>query len=240
MFIAVAFINKCGGVIQFNSRTQFYLQTEGQKDITYFMEKDDDDLIATRTTLLHRLKNWKDESSWQDFFDTYWKLIFNVALKAGLTKSEAQDVVQETMISVSKHMPTFEYDRAIGSFKAWLLNMTRWRITDQFRKREALSANDAVADTRLLDNMMDSSSQALEALWDAEWEARLLDAAIDKVKRRLDPQKYQIFDFYVNKEWPPEKVAATFGIPIAQVYLAKHRITEMIAEEIKKLEIKTQ
>jgi hypothetical protein len=90
-----------------------------------------------------------------------------------------------------------------------------------------------------MNKMADPTDQAVDALWDGEWETHLLDAAIDKVKRRLDPQKYQIFDFYVNKEWPPDKVAETFGIPIAQVYLAKHRITEMITEEVKKLEMKT-
>ena len=59
-----------------------------------------------------------------------------------------------------------------------------------------------------------------------------------KVKRQLDPQKYQIFDLYVNKEWAPEKVAATFGISVDQVYLAKHRTTELIKEEVKRLESK--
>jgi RNA polymerase sigma-70 factor (ECF subfamily) len=48
-----------------------------------------------------------------------------------MTDAEAQDVVQET-IFLARHMPTFKYDPAIGSFKAWLLNMTRWRIIDQF------------------------------------------------------------------------------------------------------------
>jgi RNA polymerase sigma-70 factor (ECF subfamily) len=57
-----------------------------------------------------------------------------------------------------------------------------------------------------------------------------------KVKRRADPQKYQIFDFYVNKEWPAEKVAAKFGVSVDQVYMAKHRVTEMIKEEVKRLE----
>ena len=86
----------------------------------------DDELIPTRTTLIQRLKNWEDQSSWQDFFDTYWKLIYGVARKGGLTATEAQDVVQETMISVARQMPTFKYDRAIGSFKAWLLAKATW------------------------------------------------------------------------------------------------------------------
>ena len=202
-----------------------------------------DELIPTRATLIQRLKNWQDQSSWQDFFDTYWKLIYGVALKGGLTAVEAQDVVQETMISVAKHMPTFKYDPAIGSFKTWLLNMTRWRITDQLRKRGPFDNSHSAADdpdngTRTVDKVIDPNSRDLDALWDAEWEKNLLEAAMAKVKRRLEPQKYQIFDLYVNKGFAPEKVAATFGISVDQVYLAKHRTTEMIKEEVKKLESK--
>src|SRR6267142_3978422 len=91
--------------------------------------------ILTRATLLARLGNLQDQASWQEFFDIYWRLIYGVARQAGMTDVEAQDVVQETMVSVAKHMPTFKYDPAIGSFKAWLLNLTRWRIADQLRKR---------------------------------------------------------------------------------------------------------
>jgi RNA polymerase sigma-70 factor (ECF subfamily) len=202
-----------------------------------------DELIPTRATLIQRLKDWQDQSSWQDFFDTYWKLIYGVALKGGLTAVEAQDVVQETMIAVAKHMPTFEYDPAIGSFKTWLLNMTRWRITDQLRKRGPFAAGRSAAEdmatgTRTVDKVVDPASPDLDVLWEAEWEKNLLEAAMTRVKRQLDPQKYQIFDLYVNKEWPPEKVAATFGISVDQVYLAKHRATELIKEEVKKLERK--
>jgi len=203
-----------------------------------------DELIPTRATLIQRLKDWQDQSSWQDFFDTYWKLIYGVARQGGLTEAEAEDVVQETMISVAKHMPTFQYDPALGSFKTWLLNMTRWRITDQLRKRGPAYADghspseESATGTRTVERMIDPASRDLDALWDSEWEKNLLAAAVAKVKRQLDPQKYQIFDLYVNKEWPPEKVAAAFGISVDLVYLTKHRTAEMIKEEVKRLEQK--
>ena len=205
------------------------------------MAEPNEELIPTRATLIKRLKDWQDQSSWQDFFDTYWRLIYVTAVKSGLTGAEAEDVVQETMIAVAKHIPSFKYDPALGSFKTWLLNMTRWRITDHLRKRGPFAANrpafaETATGTRTVDKIVDPMSQDLDKLWDAEWEKNLLDAAMAKVKRRLDPQKYQIFDLYVNKEWPPEKVAAAFGISVDQVYLAKHRTMEMIKEEIKKLE----
>jgi RNA polymerase sigma factor (sigma-70 family) len=197
-------------------------------------------LIRTRTTLIKRLKNWQDQASWQDFFDTYWKLIFGVAIKSGLSETEAQDVVQETMIAVARNIPNFEYDRALGSFKTWLLNMTRWRITDQFRKRSPLRAFEPVSDMDSaghtpLDNIADQAHLNLEAVWEEEWKKNLLEAAIARVRRGLDPQQYQIFHLYVNQQWPPEKVAKTFKVSINQVYLAKHRVTEMVKNEVKRL-----
>src|SRR3954467_10834575 len=92
-------------------------------------------LLATRRSLVDRLGSWDDQRKWQEFFDTYWKLIFSAARKAGLTEVEAQEVVQETVITVAKNVGKLKYDPAIGSFKGWLLNITRWRIADQFRKR---------------------------------------------------------------------------------------------------------
>src|SRR6185436_2435368 len=49
-----------------------------------------DEFIPTRHSLLQRLKNWEDQSSWRDFFDTYWKLIYSFARRAGLSEQEAQ------------------------------------------------------------------------------------------------------------------------------------------------------
>jgi RNA polymerase sigma-70 factor (ECF subfamily) len=199
-----------------------------------------DEPIPTRTTLIRRLKDWEDDVSWRDFFNTYWKLIHGVAIRSRLTETEAQDVVQETMLSVAKHMPNFTYDRSVGSFKAWLLNMTRWRITDQVRKRHHAQAllSDNAPPADVLNEIPAEENVDLEALWNDEWEKALLEAAVEKTKRHLDPQKYQIFDFYVNRGWSPDAVARTFGISTDQVYLIKHRVAEAIKEEVGQLKIK--
>src|SRR5436190_2636889 len=154
------------------------------------MPEDDAELIPTRATLIERLKNWQDQASWQEFFDTYWKLIYGVARKAGMTEVEAQDVVQETMFAVAKHMPGFKYNAALGSFKGWLLNMTRWRIIDQLRKRGPVnpsqsSSNEPATGTATVERVVDPASPGLEELWEADWESTVLEAAIAGVKRRL-------------------------------------------------------
>jgi RNA polymerase sigma-70 factor (ECF subfamily) len=199
------------------------------------------ELIPTRATLIKRLRNWQDQTSWQEFFDIYWQLIYCIARKSGLTEVEAQDAVQETLMSVAKHMPTFKYDPALGSFKAFLLNMTRWRIKDQLRKRGPLSRHrkpglTSTSDTATVEALPDPASMELDKYWETEWQNRLLAGAIANVKRRLDPQKYQVFDCYVNKNWPPAKVANTFGLSLNQVYVAKNRITQLIKDEVERLE----
>lgn len=204
------------------------------------MSKNDDEVIRTRATLLDRMKNWNDQSSWQEFFDIYWKLIYGVARKAGLSDAEAQDVVQESMVSVAKHMPTFKYNPAVGTFKAWLLTLTRWRIVDQLRKRGPIvphhSSDGDTARTATVERIADANSLDLDAIWEVDWKTTVLDATMARVKRRLDPQKFQIFDFYVNREWPPEKVAQTFNVTVNQVYLVKNRVTEMLRDEFLRLE----
>jgi len=145
------------------------------------------------------------------------------------------------MMSVAKHIPSFKYNPAIGSFKAWLLNMTRWRISDQIRKRQLLITDQEPNDeTSLDDDKTDAGTDHilpdLDKIWDAEWEKNLLEVAVTKARRHLDPRQYQIFDLYTNKGWTPERVAKTLAISVNQVYLAKTRVTEVIRQEVERLQ----
>jgi RNA polymerase sigma factor (sigma-70 family) len=197
-------------------------------------------LLATRRSLVERLANWDDQTRWKEFFDTYWKLIYSAARKAGLTDTEAQEVVQETVITVAKNIDKLKYDPAIGSFKGWLLQITRWRIVDQFRKREPGNAKRSRAtDDRLtatIERVPDSHIVDLDAVWDQEWQKNLLEAAITRVKKKVDPKQFQIFDCYVRKEWPAQKVAEQLRVSVGQVYLARHRVGALLKKEIKALE----
>jgi hypothetical protein len=80
----------------------------------------DEELLPTRRSLLARLRDWEDQASWREFFNTYWKFIYSLAIRSGLSDQEAEDVVQETVLSVAKKMPEFVYDSERCSFKGWL------------------------------------------------------------------------------------------------------------------------
>lgn len=207
------------------------------------MDQEVDEFIPTRQSLLSRLKNWDDSASWRDFFNTYWKLIYTVALKAGLTHTESQDVVQETMLGVAKSIGEFKYDPARAAFKTWLMQVTRHRISNQFARRKRYPPPQAepsqTDSTPLLEQVPDPAADGLETIWDAEWDKNLTDAALRRVKHRVPIQQYQMFDFFVLKNWPARKVARTLGVTVGHVYVAKHRITKLIRRETELLERRT-
>ena len=196
------------------------------------------DSLPTRETLLGRLRDLNDQESWRDFFDRYWRLLYNVARRSGLADPDAQDVVQETVIGVAQRMPSFQYDRQRGSFKQWLLRITHRRIMDHLRKtyrqpRRAELGPEALEER--LTTLADSADAEFERTWDQEWERARFASALGQVRRQANPKHFQVFEYCVVQGWPVSKVAATLGISAAQVYLAKHRITLAVKRVVRKL-----
>ena len=195
-----------------------------------------DDSIPTRYTLLSRLHDWDDQESWRVFFDTYWRLIYSVAIRSGLGSAEAQDVVQETIICVAKDIQKFKRDRSAGSFKGWLRNLTRWRIADQLRKRGRADLQVLVFDEAHAELPQHSAASDLEELWETEWRNNLMEAATERVRRLVKEEHYQMFDLNVLKQWPASKVAKALGVNVGLVYLAKHRVSALIRKQVQLLE----
>jgi RNA polymerase sigma-70 factor (ECF subfamily) len=204
------------------------------------MSNESDDFIPTRRSLLSRLRNWDDQESWKDFFDTYWRLVYRVAIKAGLDPSEAEDAVQETVWTVAKNIKDFHWDPKKGKFKGWLLKITRWRIADMKRRRlhevlvsetvfEGL-ANDAPP------NDSDDCENGLGGIWEEEWAHNLIYAATERVKRLVKPKQYQAYDFHILKEMPVQQVARRLNMHVGQVYYAVYKVGAAMKRELRRLQ----
>jgi hypothetical protein len=81
----------------------------------------------TRSSFVARLKDWGDQTIWEGFFQRYGRLVRQAAVRSGLSADEAEDVVQETALSVARKMPDFVYDRTRCSFEGWVRHVARWR-----------------------------------------------------------------------------------------------------------------
>lgn len=203
-----------------------------------------EELLPTRRSLLERLRDWEDQSSWREFFNTYWKFIYGVAIRSGLSDSEAEDVVQETVLSVAKKMPEFVYDPAKCSFKGWLMRITRLRILDQLRRRQPAFQQVPAGEgdsrrTATVERIPDAAAMAeQDSGWDEEWERNLVDAAMERVKLRVKPEHYQIFYLSAVKGLKPGEVARMLQVNVGRVYLVRHRLGKDVKREVERLKLK--
>ena len=191
----------------------------------------------TRRSLIVKLADWKDQRSWDEFYRTYWRLIYSVAIQAGLREQEAWDVVQETVLTIAKQSKKNAYDPARGSFKSWLWNVTRWRISDQFRQRRKDTASGAAegeqGEAVPLDFVADGGDSSFEKIWEREWQDNIMKAALERVKMKVAPKQFQIFDYNVIRGMKASEVHKKLGVSIAQVYLAKHRVGSLLNKEVR-------
>ena len=208
------------------------------------MPSPDPNPTQTRASLVQGLQAG-DEDRWHQFYRLYGPMIRGFALKAGLTETEADEVMQETCIGLAKNVGEFHYDPSKCRFKTWLLNLTSWRVKNQFTKRQRWDErihgrpNPARSDpdrSSTIERAADPNTQRLDVLWDEEWRGSLLKTALEKIRAQFSATQFQIFDLNVIKEWPARDVAKSLGLNIASVYLAKHRVSAALKKEIARLE----
>lgn len=200
------------------------------------------DSLPTRASLLGRLRDLEDSDSWRDFFETYWRLIYTVARRAGLSDDAAQEVVQETVIAAARKLPEFRYDPAKGSFKQWLLLVTRRRIQDRLRKAYRSlpvaegSPEEIARRTEALPGPEPPPDAQIDAAWEHEWQENLFHAALARVRKKANPKSYQVFDYCVLQGLPAGRAAKLLGLNAAQIYLARHRISAAVKRAVRALE----
>lgn len=205
------------------------------------MTGDADDSLATRPSRLARLKDWSQQTAWREFNHDYAPLVRNVARKAGLSGAEADEVAQETLIAVAKKIGEFKHAGRRGSFRAWLYQQARWRIADQFRKREPSPATGRRSAVNTQGNedtgtipageLPATAASEFEIIWDEEWQGWVHQLAIERVKRRVSARQFQLFDLHVLQGLSVREAAATGGSTMAAVYMAKSRVGRLLKKE---------
>lgn len=211
------------------------------------------DSLQTRESLLARLKNPSDQEAWGEFFDLYRGLIFSTSVRMGLDSFEAEDVIQQVMITVADKMPGWDYDPAKDSLKGWLLTVTRWKIADQFRQKahqkklqsdptgtpspsiRSPQYDSESTRTSTVERVADPSNEDWESIWDLEWAQNILQIALQNVRQKADPAHYEIYHLNVLQGRSAREVAETLNVSVAFVHLAKHRVSRKVDKEIESL-----
>jgi len=190
---------------------------------------------GTSPTLLGRLgRAPADQSAWAEFVERYGPKIYGWCRQWGLQDADAQDVTQMVLTRLADKMRAFAYDPA-RSFRGWLRTLTQHAWSDFLtgRRRVGLGSGD----TDVLDRLHSIEARDdLTRQLDEECERELLEAAMVRVRLRVEPRTWEAFRLLALDGRSGVETAAQLGMKVATVFVARSKVQRMIQEEARKLD----
>ena len=181
--------------------------------------------LVTRQTLLLKVRNQYDESSWEDFTRYYGRYIYAVLRGMGIDYNDLEDMHQAVLLILWKNLPKFEYNPEKGSFRSWLCTIIRNHVYGYYRDKKTgaeLKSEDAV-------------ESELEKISKKEWMIHIATVAWENVKDDFSESVQKIYVRLTNGE-KPEDIAEDSGITRGTVYVYKERVQKALRREVRRLE----
>jgi RNA polymerase sigma-70 factor (ECF subfamily) len=184
----------------------------------------------TRQSLLLRAQRG-EENAWKDLTGLYRPLILGWLNRQGVPARDLEDLSQDILLSVVKHLPSFEHSGHRGAFRSWLRTIVCSRTTDYWRAIDAgTRPSGGSGAAAALQQIADPDSD-LNRQWDEEHDRYVLDCLLDLVEEEFEPATRQAFRRLALEGAAGAEVARELGMSVAAVYGAKSRVLQRIRQE---------
>jgi RNA polymerase sigma-70 factor (ECF subfamily) len=185
---------------------------------------------TTDPSLIEAAKDWRDDANWREFFDRYAPAIRRHVCASGLSEAEAEDVVQETMLKVARYLPSFKYDRTVCKFRTWLNQIVNQRIFEALHRRRRSTFSEVSLD-QLREVVHATEAPTGDPVVQAEIDHRLLEACLARVRARVKPRHWQVFEAHALHGLSAEDTARRHGTTAANVWVVRHRLVKALRAE---------
>jgi RNA polymerase sigma-70 factor (ECF subfamily) len=182
--------------------------------------------MRTPASLLERLRQPNAQATWVRFVELYGPLIYSWARRAGLREQDADDLVQDVLLTLVQTLPTFHYDQG-RSFRGWLRTLTLNKWCDRARRRatQPLPGN---ADD--LDEV--PAPDDPDGFWETEFRAHLVSRALKVMQADFQPATWKACWELVVAGPPAKEVAVEQGLSVGAVHAARFRVLDRLREEL--------
>lgn len=189
----------------------------------------------TRQTLLAKIKNERDDKSWEDFSFYYSQHIYNIVRRMKLGHHDAEDLVQIILLKLWNKMPDFEYKPGKGAFRGWLCRVTQNETKNYLRsKNKHVDRNNEENNKALHESHYSISLPEIEEISKKEWQIYVTNLAWKNVKDEFNENVQKAFvELYSEKS--SREVADALGLELNTVNVYKQRVRKRMLQEIKRL-----
>jgi RNA polymerase sigma-70 factor (ECF subfamily) len=185
----------------------------------------------TRPSLLLRIRDGANHEAWRQFVGLYAPLVYQFGRKRGLQDADAADLTQLVFGEVARSINRLDYDPGRGSFRGWLLAVTRnqmYKLLSRGRRDQR------PVDSDLLDDM--AAKDVDQAVWDEEYPRRLFRWATEQVRGEFEDGTWQAFWRTAVDGKSAKEVGDALSMSVGAVYTAKSRVVSRLRKVIGQVE----
>lgn len=182
---------------------------------------------TTRSSVIKAVADTGNEAAWARFFDLYAGFVFSIARSKGLKEEDADDIVQIVFADLARTMPTFNYDRAKGKFRSYLIGLVHWRVKDKLRLVQR--------DKELKENFFEEAANLPPADKDfaeREWQSAAMEEALRRIKPEVRPEHYAAFVASAVEGQNTETVMRLYNLSRDNLYQIRKRLTAKLQETV--------
>jgi RNA polymerase sigma-70 factor (ECF subfamily) len=185
----------------------------------------------TSLSLLNRLRHAPESESWNRLVDLYAPLIRSWLRKYDVQDSDADDLLQEVLLAVSKDLSKFEHLGRPGAFRGWLkaILVNRLRRFWRARDRRPQARGDSDIDARLA--QLDEPASEMSQIWNREHDHYVLRQLLALAEPHFAPSTWTAFCRVALDGARPDVVAEEMEISRNAVIIAKCRVLSRLRQE---------
>jgi RNA polymerase sigma factor (sigma-70 family) len=195
--------------------------------------------FETRNSLILRLSDKQDIEAWDRFVEIYQPLIFRLVRSKGFQDADADDIVQEVMVAVSKAIERWEPDPIKGRFRDWLFRIARNLMINFLtrRKHQAFCSGRGMF-VELLDEQLEQVLQPTEASqeFDLEYRRELFLIGAERVSQSVRTKTWDAFRLTAIEHRSISDAARELQMTEGAVLVARCRVLARLRDVVKSLE----
>lgn len=189
----------------------------------------------TRASLILKIADARNARAWDEFARLYQPVVYRLARRRGFQDADAEELVQEVMLAVSRAVEGWVPDPERGRFRVWLHRIARNLMINFLtrRKHQVWGTGDSGM-RRLLEAECEPDS-AVSQMFEVEYRREMFCCAAEQVHRDVKENTWQAFWLSTVEDLPALEVSQRLGMSIGSVYIARSRVMARLREAVRRM-----
>lgn len=167
--------------------------------------KDASNTAGRDSALMERIAKLRDRTAFATLFDLYAPRVKSFMMRKGASAEAAEDLVQETMISVWSKAGLYVPER--GSVSTWIFTIARNLRIDRLRREK----------TSMFSDIDDFDAESEEAKPDDALARLQEDGQVAQALQQIPPEQRELLILSYVDDLPQSEIASRLRIPLGTV-----------------------